>query len=183
MNLLMEIEIIYSYDFNKVLNDTLDEKQNIQNYTSILTDKDRFESLIDSIKKNKPLIEKKLSFKLLKKFEVYIVRCEKFKSFSKPISIEYSIIPEEMLLYLLKEIIKNSINIRFLNEVQREEALNSFLTYILINGDFGKKDFIKYLKSLHDYSKEIYKEYSFENTQKIDFNKITLKKYLEDLYK
>ena len=178
----MELIPIYSYEFNKVLNEKFSDKENIQNYTSILTDKDRFENMINLILKNKNLIEKKLGFKLLKKVEFYIVRCEKFKSFSKPITIEYSILPEEMILYLLKEVLKNSIEIRFLDEVFREEVLNSFITYIIINGDFEKYDFVKYLKSLHDYSKQNYNDYSFENSQKYDFDKKTLKKYLEMSY-
>jgi hypothetical protein len=121
----------------------------------------------------------KLGFKIKEEIEFYIVRCEKFKSFSMPITIEYSILPEEMLVFLLKEIIKVSIDIRFPDEETREQYINSFVEYIAINGELENLDLIKYGANLHEESKRLYPNYEFKD---VDFNEKTMKQYIEEMY-
>lgn len=169
----------YSYEFNCILNDEFDEDEQIKNFASLITDKDRFLSILPIISKNKELIEKSSGFRLKESYDFFVVRAEKFKSFSLPITIEYSILPEEMILYLFKEVLKTTADLRFPDEILREEYLNSFVDYICVNGDFGNLDIIKYSKNLHDESKNLYPKYEFKN---IDFNEKTLKEHIEDLY-
>lgn len=175
----MKLNPKYSYEFNCVLNPQLNDKEQIQNFASLISDKDRFLSLIPLLEKNSKIIEDSLGYKIKSEIDFYIVRAEKFKSFSEPITIEYSILPEEMLLYLLKEIIKTSITDRFLDEMQREQFVNSFCEHIAINGDFKDLDLIKFGKNLHEHSKLFLKEYEFKD---IDFSKKTMKKRIEELY-
>ena len=175
----MKLNPKYSYEYNCVLNPGFDEKAQIQNFASLISDKDRFLSLVPMLEKNSKLIEDSLGYKIKSEINFYVVRSEKFKSFSEPITIEYSILPEEMILYLLKEIIKTSISDRFFDEIQREQYLNSLCEHIAINGDFGKLDLIKFGKNLHEHSKLFLKEYEFKD---IDFSKKTMKQYIEELY-
>jgi len=170
----------YSYEFNQILNLDFNENEQIQNFASLLSDKDRFLSLLPLLELNKSFIEEKLDFKLLDKIEFYVVRAEKFKSFSTPITIEYSILPEEMLLFLLKEILKVSIDIRFPDEILREQYINSFIIYFCNNIDFGKTDLKKFVKNLHDESEKIYPNYK---NLEIDFSNKTMRNYLEEMYK
>ncbi|MDA3855850.1 MAG: hypothetical protein PF569_06310 [Candidatus Woesearchaeota archaeon] len=170
----------YSYEYNVVLNETYNASEQIKNFASTLSDKDRFLPHLDLIEKNSELIEEKLGFKLKDAIEFYVVRCEKFKSFSEPITIEYSILPEEMLLFLLKEIIKTSVLVRFTTEEIREQYINSFVEHIAIAGDFGKLELVKFGKNLHDESKKNYPSYEFKD---IDFSNKTLKEYTEELFK
>ncbi len=170
----------YPYEFNIILNEQLTQMQQIQNYTSLISDKDRFLPTLPLIEKSAQLIEERLEFKIREEIEFYVVRAEKFKSFSVPITIEYSILPEEMLVFLLKEIIKTSIEIRFPDEETREQYINSFVEYIAINADFKNLDLIKYGKNLHDESQKLYPQYEFKD---IDFNTKTMKQHLEDMYK
>jgi len=94
----------YSYEFNVILNETYNENDQIKNFVSLLSDKDRFLILMPLLEKNEQFIAKKLGFTMPITVDFYIVRAEKFKSFSMPITIEYSILPEEMILFLFKEI-------------------------------------------------------------------------------
>jgi len=169
----------YSYEFNCILNEDFNENQQIQNFASLLSDKDRFLILLPFLEVNSSLIEKHLGYSLLKEYNFYIVRAEKFKSFSKPITIEYSILPQEMILFLFKEIVKISIVDRFPDELLREEYINSFIDFICINGDWGEIDITKYTKILHEISKENYLDY---NLSEVNFNKKTMKEYLSELY-
>lgn len=169
----------YSYEFNCILNEQFDENDQIKNFASLITDKDRFLAILPLIEKNKDLIEEKSGFKLKDNYDFYIVRGEKFKSFSLPITIEYSILPEEMLLFLLKEVLKVTCDLRFPDEVLREVYLNSFIDYICVNGDFGKLELVKFTKNLHDESKKIFENYEFKQ---IDYNDKQLKQYIEELY-
>lgn len=169
----------YSYEFNCILNEHFNEEEQIKNFASLITDKDRFLSILPIISKNKDLIEKYSGFKIKESYDFFVVRAEKFKSFSLPITIEYSILPEEMILYLLKEILKTNADLRFPDEILREEYLNSFIDYICLNGDFGNLNIIKYTKNLHNESKKLYPKYQLKN---IDFNEKTLKQHIEDLY-
>ncbi|NQZ84895.1 MAG: hypothetical protein HRU03_04190 [Nanoarchaeales archaeon] len=170
----------FSYDYNKILNQQYtDENDHVKNFSSLISDKDRFLRILPLIGHNQELIEKTLDYKLIENVEFYIVRAEKFKSFSLPITIEYSICPEEMFLYLLKEIIKVSVTDRFPSDEVREVAINSFIDYILINGEFGKNDFIKFGKNLHEDSQKQFPKYKFED---IDFSSKTMKEHIEKLY-
>ena len=169
----------YSYEYNCILNESFDEMEQIKNFASLLSDKDRFLVLLQELEKNKDLIEKTLGFKLPKEVEFHVVRAEKFKSFSEPITIEYSLLPEEMILFLLKEIIKISAgDTRFPDDILREQYVNSLIEHILINGDF-KEDLVKYGKNLHDESKFMFKNYEFKD---VDFKDKTLKTHIEEMY-
>jgi len=170
----------YSYEFNLILNENLNETQQIQNYASLLSDKDRFIQFLPLLEKNQKLIEKISGYKLEESYEFFIVRAEKFKSFSLPITIEYSLCPEEMILFLLKEITKQVCgNDRFPDEETREQYINSFIEYITINGDFGEHDFVKFGKNLHEESSRIYPSYEFKD---IDYSKKTLKEHISTLF-
>lgn len=169
----------YSYEFNVILNENFKEHQQVQNYVSLLSDKDRFLMLIPYLEKNSEFISKKLGFELSEDIDFYVVRGEKFKSFSMPITIEYSILPEEMILFLLKEILKTSITIRFPDEIVREQYINSFIDYICVNGDFGKVDLVKFGKNLHDESKRLFPIYEFKD---LDFSTKTMKEHLDEMY-
>ncbi len=169
----------YSYEFNVILNDGLSPEEQIKNFASLISDKDRFFQFLPLIEQNKDLIEERLGSKLKKEIDFFVVRAEKFKSFSLPITIEYSLLPEEMVVFLLKEIIKTSIEHRFPDEISQEQHVNSFVEYILINGDFGNFDLIKYGKNLHDESKFMYKDYEFKD---IDFSQKKMSEHIEELY-
>ncbi|MFW5705040.1 MAG: hypothetical protein ACOCXG_04305 [Nanoarchaeota archaeon] len=169
----------YSYEFNCILNDGYTETEQIKNFASLLSDKDRFLPFLDLLEKNAEFIEERMGSKLPEEKEFFVVRAEKFKSFSEPITIEYSLLPEEMILFLLKELVKISLNIRFPDEQIREQYINSFVEYIAINGDFGNIDFVKFGKNLHDESKKNYPDYEFRD---IDFSKKTLKQYVEEMF-
>ena len=176
----MKLNPSYSYELNVVLNGGMNEEEQIKNFASLLSDKDRFLPMLSLFAENQKLIENKLGFKLPKSCDFFVVRAEKFKSFSLPITIEYSILPEEMFLFLFKEILKVTIDIRFPDDIIREQFVNSFIDYIVVNGNFGKYDLIKFTKNLHDESKRLFKNYEFKE---MDFSFKTLKVYLEDLYK
>jgi len=175
----MKLNPNYSYEFNCILNENYNENDQIKNFASLITDKDRFLAILPFLEKNVELIQKTLGFNLNNLYNFYIVRSEKFKSFSLPISIEYSIFPEEMLLFLLKEILKVSINLRFPDEMIRDQYINSFIEYIIENGDFGNLDLIKYIKNLNEESKNLFENYE---SKKLDFKQKTLKQHLENLY-
>jgi hypothetical protein len=178
----MKINLIYSYEFNLILNKEFTNQENLKNYTSLISDRERIDRLLKFFSKNEKLIKDKLGYETLETYNCYIVRCEKFKSFSLPITIEYSILPEEMFLFMLKEIIKTTITDRFLDETQREEFINAFVTYIIINGNFDDKDFIKFLKNLHEESKNLYENYSFEKSENIKFENETMKEKISTFY-
>lgn len=169
----------YPYEFNCILNESYNEDEQIKNFASLLSDKDRFFALLPLLEKNLELVEERLGFKLKKEIEFYVVRAEKFKSFSEPITIEYSLLPEEMILFLLKEIVKSSITTRFPDEVVREVYVNSFVEHVIINGDWGKLDLIKYCKNLHDESKRLYPEYELKT---VDFSSKKMDVYAEELF-
>lgn len=169
----------YSYEFNCVLNEQFNEVDQIKNFASTISDKDRFLILLPLIKKNENLIKERLGFDLPEKIDFYVIRAEKFKSFSEPITIEYSLLPQEMLLFLLKEILKTIIPIRFPDEVVRDEYINSFIDFLVVNGDWGEEDFVKFTKNLHDESKKISSEYKLIE---VDFNTKTMKEYVTQLF-
>jgi hypothetical protein len=170
----------YSYDYNKILNEQYtSEDDQIKNFSSLISDKDRFLIFLPLIEHNRELIEKTLDYKLLENIEFYVVRAEKFNSFSLPITIEYSISPEEMFLYLLKEILKVSITDRFPDEETRENAINTFIEHILENGIFGNNNFKDFTKTLHENSKKQFPNYK---QTEIDFTNLTMNKHLINLY-
>lgn len=169
----------YSYEFNIVLNKGLNDDEQLRNFASLISDKDRFLAYLPMLEKNAGLIEDRLGYKLPQERDFYIVRSELMKSFSEPITVEYSILPEEMIVFLLKEIVKTTIEDRFLDEISQEQYINSFTEYIFINGDFGKTDFVKFGKNLHDESLRLYERYEFID---IDFSKKTMKEHLEKIY-
>ena len=176
---IMKLIPNYSYEFNCVLNSGFDETEQIKNFASTISDKDRFLVLLSYIEKNKEFIEKHLGFELKKEYDFYVVRAEKFKSFSEPITVEYSILPEEMILFLLKEIVKTSCQIRFPDEVIREQYVNSFVDYFCINADLEGIDFVKFGQNLHIESQRLHTLYQFQD---IDFSSKTMKEYVEAMF-
>lgn len=174
----MEIQPHYSYEFNCVLNSNFTEMEQVKNFASLLSDKDRFLAYLSQITGNKELIEKTLGVELPDTIECYVVRAEQFKSFSLPITIEYSILPEEMVLFLLKEIIKSHLNLRFPDEQTREEYVNATVDFIVINGEW-EGDIVKYCKNLHDESKRLYPQYEY---RELNFSKKSLYNYVEELF-
>ena len=169
----------YSYEFNKILNDNFNEKDHIQNFASLISDKERFFGLVPLIGKNEKLIEEKLGYKLPENLMFYVVRAEKFKSFSEPITIEYSLMPEEMILFLLKEILKNTVTDRFPDDLVREQYINSFIDYIVVNGDWGDYDFVRFLRLIHNESERMYKSYQY---LEMDFENKTMKDFIYEYY-
>ncbi len=169
----------YSYEFNCILNETFSEEDQIKNFASLLTDKDRFLSLLPKLELNSSLIERILGYKLKEEIEFYIVRAEKFNSFSTPVTIEYSLIPEEMILYLLKEIIKVSIKDRFPSEFDQESHINSFIEYIINLNDWEGPDLKPFIEILHNNSSKKYKNYKIT---KIDFEKLPMNSIIEELF-
>ena len=176
----MRLEPKFSYEFNCVLNPDFSEDEQIKNFASIISDKDRFLVLLPYFERNKDFIEKRLGFQLPQGLEFYVVRCEKLKSFSEPVTIEYSINPQEMFLFLFKEILKVAINIRFPDEVTREKYINSFISYVCVSCDFDSQNFEEFEDVVHNESKKLYPDYE---DFKIDFSTKTMREYLEDMYK
>jgi acetone carboxylase gamma subunit len=175
----MKLNPKYSYEFNCILNNDFNEDQNIKNFASLLSDKDRFIKYLPIIESNTQIIEKVLGTKLPKELEFFVVRAEKFKSFSDPVTIEYSMCPEEMVLFLIKEILKSNLDARFPDEETRESYVNAAVENIIINGEFGDVDFVKFGKNLHDESKKSYPNYEFKD---IDYSKKSIKKYVEGMF-
>lgn len=169
----------YSYEYNQVLNSSFDENDNIKNFASLLSDKDRFLPLLSLIEEKTSDIEKCMGFEFPSEVEFYVVRAEMFKSFSKPVTIEYSLLVEEMLVYLFKEIVKISVKTRFPDAQTQESYINSFVDYCLINIGFGDLDLVKFGRNLHEYSQKLYKDYTFEDR---DFSEKSLKVQIEELY-
>lgn len=174
----MKVKPQYSYEFNCILNKEFNEMEQIKNFASLLSDKDRFLALLPEIENNTKQLESILGFNLPEEVEVYIVRAELFKSFSLPITIEYSLCPEEMIVFLLKELIKSNLNIRFPDEQIREQYVNSAVDAIAINGDWSV-DLVKFGKNLHDESQRLYPEYELKD---INFSKKPLTQHIEELF-
>lgn len=168
----------YSYEFNTILNEDFNEMDQIQNFASLLSDKDRFLGLVPQIQDNQELLEKRIGSQLPESIEFYVVRAEKFKSFSLPITIEYSLCPEEMIVFLLKEIIKTTMNVRFPDEILQEEYINSCVKSIVGNGTWNV-NLDKFLQNLDDHSKKVYPTYEIKE---IDFTNKNLKEHVEELY-
>ena len=175
----MEIKPNYSYEFNCILNPEYNDDEQIKNFASLISDKDRFLPLVKLIEHNSKLIEKCLGYELKPLYDFFVVRCEKFKSFSLPITIEYSILPEEMIVYLLKEIIKISIEDRFVDTMSQEKYVNCFVDYLLINGDWKGAELIKFSKNLHEDALKKHPKYEFEE---LDFSKKTMRDYVYSFY-
>ena len=168
----------YSYEFNVILNETFNEMDQIQNFASLLSDKDRFLGILPQIQNNKELLEKTIGSSMPDEQEFYVVRAEKFKSFSLPITVEYSICPEEMVVFLIKEIIKTTMNVRFPDELLQEEYVNACVKHIVSNGKW-EVGLEKFTQNLDEESK---KQYSNYETKTIDFSNKSLKEHVEDLY-
>ncbi len=173
--MVVKLKPKYSYEFNVILNEKLDENEQIKNFASLITDKDRFFALFEDISNNKNLIEKYLGFELPEEVEFYVVRCEKFDSFSEPITIEYKLNPEEMIINLLKEIIKVNFPVNFPDENTRETYIIDFLSFI-----FNKIDSNKYSKFLNK-KFENYEEKNFVERVKEFYDDNP--DFLENLYK
>lgn len=169
----------YSYEFNCVLNEGLSDKEQITNFASLISDKDRFLVLVPLIERNRELIEKGLGFEFPEKMDFFVVRAEKFKSFSEPVTIEYSISPHEMFLFLLKEICKQVANVRFPDEVLREQYVNAFVEFVLGQGDFGASDFTKFFDVLHEESRRVYPNYE---RIVVDFSEKSMLECVESMY-
>lgn len=157
----------YSYEYNCILNSDFNENEQIKNYASLLTDKDRFFLLLNDInnEETSSLLEKYSGITFPQEIYFYVVRAEKFDSFSEPITIEYQINPERMIINLVKETIKTFIDIRFPDEEIRDEYINKFLKFIF--SKFKNKNYLKFLENI-------------END--IDFEKNNLKEIIYTLY-
>jgi len=169
----------YPFEFNCILNEEFNEDEQIKNFASLLSDKDRFLVLLPILEKNLKLVEEKLGYKLKEKIEFFVVRAEKFKSFSEPITIEYSLLPEEMILFLLKEIIKVSIIDRFPDEVIRDVYVNRFVEHIITIGDWGNLKLLDNIVLLDKESERLYPDYLLK---KIDFENKLMIDYVEELF-
>ena len=126
-------QIFYPYELNEVLNPKFSNQEHISNYTSLLSDKDRFQNLITIFSKYKTVIEEIIGIEFEESQQLFIIRAELFESVSEPLIIEYQIEPEKMILNILKEMIKNNLGknqIRFIDEIQQEELLISGLKHI-----------------------------------------------------
>ena len=179
MHTYMKLFPYYSYEYNCVLNPQFSESEQIKNFASLLTDKDRFLALVPLIEANEDLIEEKLGFSLPSTLTFYIVRAERFKSFSEPITIEYSLLPEEMLIFLLKEVLKVSAQTRFPDEVTREQYLNALIDTLGVEGEWGDIDVAKFAKNMHVLARNRHPEYTL---LKVDYSTTTLREYVEELY-
>lgn len=133
MSEYIEFTIHYPYELNDVLNQQLSGQERVSNYTSLLTDKDRFDNLLKSCSVFKERIEELVGVELPKSQRVYVVRAEMFNSCSEPLLIEYQIRPEQMVLGVFKEMVKNALGdngIRCVDELQQEELLNGVIIAI-----------------------------------------------------
>lgn len=159
----------YSYEYNCILNENFNEHEQIKNYASLLTDKDRFFLLLQDInnKQTIKLIEKHSGIKLPQQITFYIVRAEKFNSFSEPITIEYKINPEEMIINLIKETIKTNFEIRFPDEDTRNNYIKQFTHFIFTQTK--NKNYLKFIKKT-------------KNKKTLNFQKKTLKDLVYELY-
>lgn len=175
----MKLTPKYSYEFNCILNEEFNEEEQIRNFASLLSDKERFFLVISQLHENEELIKGALGYELPETLTFFVVRAEKFNSFSEPITVEYSIVPERMFLFLLKEILKTVIIERFPDEQKREEYVNAFISFLAQEGSWKYSNLEPQMKTLHEESKKLYKNYK-EHT--LDFKKKTMKEYLEALY-
>lgn len=126
----INFSIQYPYELSDVLNSKFTEQEKVSNYTSLLTDKDRFEQMIDKVSLFKEFFESIVGLKFPQNKEVFVIRAELFNSVPTPLIIEYQLQPEKMVLCTLKEMIKNVLGadgIRCIDEVQQEELLLSTL--------------------------------------------------------
>lgn len=133
MSEYIDFSIYYPYELNDALNQQLSEQERVSNYTSLLTDKDRFDNLLRSCSVFKESIEEIVGVEFPKSQSVYVIRAEMFNSCSEPLLIEYQIKPEQMVLGVFKEMVKNALGdngIRFVDELQQEELLNSSIIAI-----------------------------------------------------
>ncbi len=169
----------YSYEYNQMLNPTFNETEQIKNFASLLSDKDRFLPLLPELETHKEFLEETLGYQLPEQLDIFVVRAELFKSFSEPITIEYSILPEEMILFTLKEVLKISITTRFPDEITREQFINAYIDFFTIERNFSL-DLIKFTKNLHEESQ---KKFSAYELKEMSFSKdATLKQQLEKYY-
>lgn len=128
MNTSYTFEILYPYELNEALNPNFNEQEQISNYTSLLSDKDRFQNLITTISNSKSIFDELIGTESESEHTIYIIRAELFHSCPTPLIIEYKIDPEKMILFLIKEIIKSTLakhGIRCIDEEQQEELLNA----------------------------------------------------------
>ncbi|MFT4244770.1 MAG: hypothetical protein ACMXYB_04945 [Candidatus Woesearchaeota archaeon] len=126
----INFSIQYPYELNEVLNSQMSEQEKVSNYTSLLTDKDRFEQMIDKISSLKEFFQTIVGLEFPENQGLFVIRAELFNSVPTPLIIEYQLQPEKMILCTLKEIIKNVLGgegIRCIDEVQQEELLLSTL--------------------------------------------------------
>lgn len=168
----------YSYEYNKILNPKLNEDEQIKNFASLLSDKERFLDPLIELEKNLKTIFEEFGFPLVNK-EFYIVRAELFKSFSLPITVEYSLIPEEMHLFLLKELLKSNLTQRFPDDLTQEQYLNAFVKHIVESYDFGSLNLKKVYLNIEAQAQEKFENYS---PLSLDFKEKSFNDYLEELY-
>ena len=158
MSEYIDFSIYYPYELNDALNQQLSEQERVSNYTSLLTDKDRFDNLLRSCSVFKESIEEIVGVEFPKSQSVYVIRAEMFNSCSEPLLIEYQIKPEQMVLGVFKEMVKNALGdngIRFVDEVQQEELLNSAIIVVSkIIDESIKTELFKEVDYLHNESVE-----------------------------
>jgi len=171
----MEFDIKYSYEFNSILNPELNETEQIKNFASLITDRDRFFLLLKDVEENLEKLETYLGYKLSEKLIIYIVRAEKFDSFSEPITIEYKVETELMIINLLKEIVKTTIPVRFPDEEYRNFLINIFIEYFFKS--INKENYNKYIQKILNKD-----NISEEDLRKFNFSKKTFLEVVKNFY-
>lgn len=151
----IEFTLHYPFELNEKLNQNFSSQENISNFTSLLSDKDRFDSLLTNICNEKIILDELLGIKGIEKLKVFIIRAEIFSSCPEPLIIEYNVIPEIMILHLFKEIIKNTLGehqIRCIDEIQQLTLICSTLLA------FARKVDLKLKTTLEKYCEVIFNE-------------------------
>ena len=183
--------IFYPFELNEVLNSTFSSQENISNFTSLLSDKNRFEHLVSIVASNIEILEELIGFEINLKLDIYVIRAELFKSTPEPLLIEYDSVPELMILHLCKEIIKKvlSINqIRCIDEIEQLKSICATLCSFSKEMDLKTKtSLFKHCNTIFMYEKKILEKKGFKCSIEYDDLEIiskqhTLSKYIEKSY-
>ncbi|MFP4401900.1 MAG: hypothetical protein ACLFPL_01595 [Candidatus Nanoarchaeia archaeon] len=181
----------YPYELNEALNSQFSNHEQVSNYTSLLTDRERFENLLNKVSTQKQFLDSLIGLELQREQDVYVIRAELFQCCPTPLIIEYDIHPEVMVLYVIKEMIKNTLavySIRCIDEVQQEELLNAtLLRFFEIVDNNLNTSISKYLLLVHNHSAKQLEKKGFEyNQQRTEENNIdennTLLQIIEQSY-
>ena len=187
----IEFEVLYPFELNYELNSELSEQEQISNYTSLLSDRERYENLLLKISSQKKLFEELVGLEFKNSEQIFVIRAEKFISTPTPLIIEYQLHPEKMVLVTLKEMIKNTLakfQIRCIDEVQQEELLCACVLKIAKELDTklstkleSFSDFL--LSNSQVFLEKKNQEFSIEKVESIEINSNnTLVQIIEDSY-